>query len=66
MIKKKDTKYTLNNNTEIPITAFGLYLTAPDITSKVVYEALEVGYRHIDSAAYHSNEEEAARESFNF
>ncbi|CAK7903710.1 NAD(P)H-dependent D-xylose reductase [[Candida] anglica] len=51
--------YKLNNGKEIPIAGFGLYLTEPGETATITYNALKVGYRHIDSAAYYQNEQES-------
>ena len=56
----KSTKYKLNNGTEIPIAAFGVYQIEPSATKDSVYTALKIGYRHIDSAAAYKNEAEAA------
>lgn len=53
-------KYKLNNGLHIPVAAFGIYAVPPNQTYDLVYEALVQGYRHIDSAVYYRNEEEAA------
>lgn len=53
-------KYHLNNGPLIPVAAFGIYAVPPNETYDLVYEALVQGYRHIDSAVYYGNEEEAA------
>lgn len=53
-------KYKLNNGLHIPVAAFGIYAVPPNETYELVYEALKQGYRHIDSAVYYNNEEEAA------
>ena len=42
----------------MPIIGYGVYLVDPSITSKGVKEAIEVGYRHIDTAQYYGNERE--------
>ena len=47
---------TLNNGIEMPILGFGVYQIPPEDTERVVREALEVGYRHIDTAAAYQNE----------
>ena len=49
---------TLNNGVEMPILGFGVYQVPPEDTERVVGEALEVGYRHIDTAAGYRNEKE--------
>lgn len=58
---QKDSLYTLNNGLKIPVTGFGLYQTPVGSASKITYEALKVGYRHIDSAQAYRNEEEGAQ-----
>jgi 2,5-diketo-D-gluconate reductase A len=41
---------TLNNGVEIPQLGFGVYLVPPEDTAAATRTALEVGYRHIDTA----------------
>ncbi|KAI2790023.1 putative oxidoreductase [Penicillium oxalicum] len=41
---------------EIPRLGFGVYKTPPEETERCCREALEAGYRHIDSAAAYKNE----------
>lgn len=60
MSLKKDSLYTLNNGLTIPISGFGLYQTPKSKTIELTYEALKVGYRHIDSARIYGNEKEGA------
>ena len=50
--------YKLNNGVEIPVVGFGTWQT-PDgeVARESVKTALEVGYRHIDTAAAYMNEE---------
>lgn len=48
---------TLNNGTTIPQLGFGVFKVDPDETTRIVTDALEVGYRHIDTAAIYGNEE---------
>lgn len=60
-------RYILNNGIGIPCVGFGTWQT-PDgeVALASVLEALEAGYRHIDTAAYYFNEEsigKAIRES---
>ncbi|RJE20293.1 aldo-keto reductase [Aspergillus sclerotialis] len=45
---------------EIPVVGYGVYQTPPEITEKVTLKALEVGYRHVDSAKYYANEAQCA------
>lgn len=47
---------TLNNGVAMPVLGFGVYQTPPDETATAVDKALEVGYRHIDTAAAYGNE----------
>jgi len=48
---------TLNDGNTIPQLGFGVFKVDPDKTSRVVSEAFEVGYRHIDTAKIYGNEE---------
>jgi 2,5-diketo-D-gluconate reductase A len=52
---------TLNNGVEMPILGFGVYQIPPDDTEQAVATALDVGYRHIDTAASYQNEEAVGR-----
>lgn len=54
----QDSTITLNDGNKIPIIGMGVYQTAPGVTEDVVYNALKVGYRHIDSAQVYGNEAE--------
>lgn len=49
---------TLNNGIKMPILGYGVFQIPPKDTQKCVEEALEVGYRHIDTAAAYNNEKE--------
>jgi 2,5-diketo-D-gluconate reductase A len=49
---------TLNNGVEIPQLGFGVFQIKPEDTEKAVLDALEVGYRHIDTAQMYGNEKE--------
>ncbi len=46
----------LNNGGEIPQVGFGVFLVPDDETRQAVSDALEVGYRHIDTAMLYKNE----------
>ncbi|MGY1660328.1 aldo/keto reductase [Geodermatophilus sp. SYSU D00705] len=46
----------LNNGVEIPQLGFGVYQVPPEDTADAVAAALEVGYRHIDTAEMYGNE----------
>ena len=48
---------TLNDGTTIPQLGFGVFKVDPAQTERIVSDALEVGYRHIDTAAIYGNEE---------
>ena len=48
----------LNNGQPIPQLGFGVFLIEPDQTAQAVATALEVGYRHIDTAEMYGNERE--------
>jgi 2,5-diketo-D-gluconate reductase A len=48
---------TLNDQTTIPQLGFGVFQVPPPETERVVTDALEVGYRHIDTAQMYGNEE---------
>jgi len=52
---------TLNDGKEIPQLGFGVFLVEPDEAERIVSDALEVGYRHIDTAAIYRNEEGVGR-----
>ncbi|MBB3750317.1 2,5-diketo-D-gluconate reductase A [Mycolicibacterium sp. BK634] len=47
---------TLNDGTQIPQLGFGVFQIAPDETAAAVRTALEIGYRHIDTAEMYQNE----------
>ena len=52
----------LNNGVEIPILGFGVFQIAdPAECERSVVDAIEVGYRHIDTAASYMNEEAVGR-----
>ncbi|PPL20242.1 aldo/keto reductase [Microterricola pindariensis] len=52
---------SLNNGVEIPALGFGVFQTPPAETTDSVTAALEVGYRHIDTAAAYLNEREVGQ-----
>ncbi len=50
---------TLNNNIQIPIVGLGVYKIPKGMrTQQAVATALNLGYRHIDTAAFYHNEED--------
>jgi 2,5-diketo-D-gluconate reductase A len=52
---------TLNNGVQMPILGFGVYQIPPEQTEQAVTEALEAGYRLLDTAAAYGNEEAVGR-----
>ncbi|MGW4685632.1 aldo/keto reductase [Streptomyces sp. NPDC004244] len=52
---------TLNNGVEMPALGLGVFQTPPDETIAAVTAALELGYRHIDTAAAYGNEREVGQ-----
>lgn len=53
--------FALNNGVQIPQLGFGVFRVEPDHTTRVVRDALDCGYRHIDTAAIYHNEEGVGR-----
>jgi 2,5-diketo-D-gluconate reductase A len=56
----------LNNGVEIPQLGFGVFQIKPEETAEATRTALEIGYRHIDTAQMYGNERgvgQAVRES---
>jgi diketogulonate reductase-like aldo/keto reductase len=49
---------TLNNGVEMPSIGLGVFQTPPDETRSAVSASLDIGYRHIDTAAAYGNERE--------
>lgn len=47
---------TLNDGHSIPQLGYGVFLVPQEDTERAVSEALEIGYRHIDTAAIYGNE----------
>ena len=52
---------TLNNGIKMPQLGFGVFQIPADQTEQAVCEAIEVGYRSIDTAASYGNEEAVGR-----
>src|SRR3954452_5640928 len=48
----------LNNDVTMPALGLGVFQSPPEETTAAVQTALEVGYRHIDTAAAYGNERE--------
>lgn len=52
----------LNNGVEMPILGFGVYqIEDPEVCEQSVLDAIEAGYRSIDTAAIYGNEEAVGR-----
>jgi 2,5-diketo-D-gluconate reductase A len=52
---------TLNDGNTIPQLGFGVFQVKPDQTAATVRAALEIGYRHIDTAEMYGNEKEVGQ-----
>lgn len=53
--------FMLNNGVEMPLQGFGVFQIAPQDCEKAVLNALDVGYRMIDTAQAYYNEEGVGR-----
>ena len=51
----------LNDGHSIPQLGFGVFQIRPDHTAEAVRQALEIGYRHIDTAQMYGNEAEVGQ-----
>ncbi|WP_395242455.1 aldo/keto reductase [Agromyces sp. MMS24-K17] len=51
----------LNDGHSIPQLGFGVFKVDPGETERIVLDALEVGYRHLDTARIYGNEEGVGR-----
>ncbi len=58
---KLDETYTLNNGIKIPKVAFGTWQMPAEKTRQSVLDALDAGYRHIDTALAYGNEKEVGQ-----
>ena len=47
---------TLNNGIKMPLLGYGVYQTPPEDTARCVLDAIDVGYRSIDTAQAYCNE----------
>jgi 2,5-diketo-D-gluconate reductase A len=52
---------TLNNGNSIPQLGFGVFQIEPGQTAWATEQALQVGYRHIDTAQMYGNEKEVGQ-----
>ncbi len=46
----------LNNGVKMPKLGYGVYQTPPEETERCVREAIEIGYRSIDTAQAYGND----------
>ena len=51
----------LNDGAHIPQLGFGVFQIKPEKTAAAVKTALEIGYRHIDTAEMYGNEKEVGQ-----
>ncbi|HYB29504.1 MAG TPA: aldo/keto reductase [Solirubrobacteraceae bacterium] len=56
----------LNNGVQMPALGLGVFQTPPDETRDAVRAALELGHRHIDTAAAYGNEREVGEAVHSF
>ncbi|MGO4971934.1 aldo/keto reductase [[Clostridium] aminophilum] len=54
-------KFTLNNGVKMPVIGIGTFLMDPDHAEQAVYDALNSGYRMIDTANGYMNEKAVGR-----
>lgn len=52
---------TLNDGYDLPLLGLGTYKLGPEETERVVRTAIELGYRHIDTASFYGNEVEVGK-----
>ena len=55
---------TLNNRVKMPKLGFGVFQIAKEDCERCVLDAIEVGYRHIDTAQSYRNEEEVGNANY--
>ena len=48
--------YTLSNGVEIPKIGLGTWFIDDDVAAQPVRDAIEIGYRHIDTAQAYGND----------
>ena len=52
---------TLNDGYDLPLLGLGTYKLAGDEVDTIVRTAIELGYRHIDTASFYDNEEQVGK-----
>ena len=55
------TSFTFNNGVVMPAVGLGVFQTPPEETTAAVRAALDLGYRHVDTAAAYGNEREVGQ-----
>ncbi|WP_373841767.1 aldo/keto reductase [Limosilactobacillus sp.] len=60
-LKNINSIYHLNNGVKIPCVGYGTFRTPANVAEQAVANAIEVGYRLIDTAAVYGNEEAVGR-----
>ncbi len=51
-------RLSLDDGATIPQLGYGLYKVPPSDTTRLCLEAIAIGYRHLDTAAFYGNEEQ--------
>ncbi len=54
-------RITLNNGVRIPLLGLGVFQVPNETAHRTVLQALDIGYRHVDTASYYQNEEGVGR-----
>ena len=58
-LKNINSPLRLNNGVTIPCVGYGTFRTPADVAEQAVADAIEVGYRHIDTAAVYGRKPSA-------
>ncbi|KAJ5793482.1 hypothetical protein N7457_000081 [Penicillium paradoxum] len=58
-------KHRLQSGHEIPVIGYGVYLIPSSATEKATLEALDIGFRHVDSAIMYRNEKPCGKAILN-